>query len=135
MLAHLKTIVGVTGGTLVALWASVGLAMQVLLMLMALDIASGIIAAWMGKRLDSDTGWRGVGRKALTLGVVTMAAVIEPAVDLPLAQWVAGFYAAVEALSVAENAAVAGVPVPEFLRDALTQWRRLTEGQHAVRRP
>lgn len=134
-MAHLKTVIGGGIATLVALWASIGVAMQILLLLMALDLASGIVAAWLGKRLDSNTGWRGVGRKVLTLGVVTMAAVIEPVARVPLAEWVAGFYAVIEAISVLENTAVAGVPIPRVLREALRQWQELIPEPHRERPP
>lgn len=129
MLAHLKTGLGVAMGAIAALWLSLGLSVQILVLLIALDLVTGMFVAWAGKRLDSATGWRGVSKKALTLGVVAAAAVVDPVIDLPLAEFVAGFYAAIEALSVLENAAVAGVPVPAFLRDALVQWQRLIEGR------
>ncbi len=126
---HIKHVAGAALGAASALWLSLGVSVQILILLIVLDLATGMAAAWAGKRLDSDTGWRGVSRKALTLGVVAAAAVVDPVIDLPLAEFVAGFYAAVEALSIIENAAVAGVPVPAFLRDALVQWQRLAEGR------
>lgn len=134
MLAHLKTGLGVAMGAIAALWLSLGVSVQILVLLIALDLVTGMFAAWAGKRLDSATGWRGVSKKALTLGVVAAAAVVDPVIDLPLAEFVAGFYAAVEALSIIENAAVAGVPVPSVLRDALTQWQRLVESRDRERR-
>lgn len=133
MLVHLKYAAGALTGGIAALWLSLGVSVQILVLLIAIDIVSGLIAAWSGRRLDSDVGWRGVSRKAITLGVVAAAAVVDPVIDLPLAQFVSGFYAAIEALSIVENAAVAGVPVPAFLRDALVQWQRLAEGAERVR--
>ncbi len=128
MLVFLKGAAGTVAGAVAALWLSVGAAVQVLLLLMAIDLVSGLVAAWAGRRLESRTGWRGLSRKMLTLGMVAMAAVVEPVVKLPLAQFVGGFYAAIEALSIAENAAVAGVPVPSVLRDALVRWQEATGG-------
>lgn len=131
---HIKHVAGAALGAASALWLSLGVSVQILVLLIALDLVTGMVAAWAGKQLDSSTGWRGVSKKALTLAVVAMAAVVEPAVGLPLAEFVAGFYAAVEALSIAENAAVAGVPVPSFLREALVQWQRLVEGREGAGR-
>lgn len=126
---YLKHAAGVITGGIAALWLSLGVSVQILVLLIALDLVTGIIAAWAGRRLDSATGWRGVSRKCLTLGVVAAAAVVDPVIDLPLAEFVAGFYATIEGLSILENAALAGVPVPAFLRDALVQWQRLAEGR------
>jgi toxin secretion/phage lysis holin len=122
-------------------WASLVGVVQVLLLLMALDIATGMAAAFVQRRLNSAVGWRGVSRKAVTLGVVTAAVVVEPVLGgAPVASVVAGFYAAVEALSILENAGRADVPVPGVLREALTRLQAQAEeparagsGQTAVR--
>jgi toxin secretion/phage lysis holin len=109
-------------------WASLVGVVQVLLLLMALDIATGMAAAFAQQRLNSAVGWRGVSRKAVTLGVVTAAVVVEPVLGgAPVASVVAGFYVAVEALSILENAGRADVPVPGLLRQALTRLQAQAE--------
>jgi toxin secretion/phage lysis holin len=95
---------------------------------MALDVATGMAAAFVQRTLNSAVGWRGVSRKAVTLGVVTAAVVVEPVLGgAPVASVVSAFYAAVEALSILENAGRADVPVPGVLRDALTRLRAQAE--------
>ena len=126
----LRITLGLVGTGVAAVWGSIGVLVQVLLILMAIDFATGLIAAWMARELDSWVGWRGLGRKMLTLGVVACAAIVEPVVGgIPVAQAVAGFYAMTEVLSVIENAARSGVPIPKILRDALVKARNDTEGQ------
>lgn len=114
---------GAATGALFGLWMGLDVAVRVLVLLMGLDIATGLAAAFASKTLDSRAGWRGMSRKVVTLGVVGAAAVIDPHVSVPLTQIVAGFYAASELTSLAENAALAGVPIPRALREALRQWQ------------
>lgn len=126
---RLRLTAGVVGGFICVAWASLSLAVQILLILMALDILTGMTAAGIEKRLDSSVGWKGVCRKAITLAIVWAATVAEPMLGgLPAGQAVAGFYVAVEALSIVENAVVAGVPVPNVLHEALTKLREQTGG-------
>jgi toxin secretion/phage lysis holin len=92
-------------------------------------VAAGIAAAFTAGALNSSIGWRGIGKKVLTILIVVMAKVAEPLVNnIPLANAVAGFYAAIEALSIMENALQAGVPAPAFLREALVKVRDTTGG-------
>lgn len=111
--------VKLAAGALAALWGGLPVLVQVLVILMALDIATGLLAAFVNRELSSDVSFRGVARKAIVLLVVAGTAWIEPAVGLPVGQAVAGFYAAHEGLSLIENVTRAGLPVPQVLRDAL----------------
>jgi len=113
-----------------AWWVGLGVVLQVLLVLMGLDLATGMAAAFVARNLDSGVGWRGVVRKALTLAVVAVGNSIEPLIasglgspglNIPLGEAVCLYFAAVESLSVCENAVRAGVPVPRVLRDALVK--------------
>ncbi len=106
---------------LAALWGGLPVLVQVLIGLMALDIATGLLAGFINRELSSDVSFRGMARKAVVLLVVAGGAWIEPAVGLPVGQAVAGFYAVHEGLSLIENTARAGLPVPEVLRDALAK--------------
>lgn len=121
-------------GALFGLWVGLDVAVRVLVLLMALDIVTGLAAAFAARAIDSRTGWRGISRKCVTLGIVAAAAVLDPHVGVAATQVVAGFYAAIELTSLIENAALAGVPVPAGLRDALVQWQRLT-GERSSRDP
>lgn len=111
-----------------AFWASLGLALQALVLLMTLDLASGLLAALYEGKLDSRVGRRGLTRKLMVLVVIGTFAVLQPSFGgVPLAQWGAGFYAVIEALSVLENAIRCGVPVPSFVRDHLAALRTRVE--------
>lgn len=117
----------VTTAVAVAFWASLGLAVQALLLLMGLDLLTGLLAARVEQALSSKVGWRGIVRKCLTLAIVAAAAIFTPILAnvhptlgaVPVAAAVAVYFAIVEFLSVIENADRIGVPVPSWLRDAL----------------
>ncbi|GIV73542.1 MAG: hypothetical protein KatS3mg049_2098 [Caldilinea sp.] len=81
----------------------------------------GFLAAYVTQRLSSQVSFRGMAKKALVLLLVGAAAALTPVVGAPLADAVAGFYVVHEIVSIIENAAVAGLPVPQVLRDALAR--------------
>lgn len=128
-------VIGIVGSTLAGIWGQAGIMLQALLLMMLLDIVSGMVAAWGQKALDSNVGWAGVRKKLLMLSLVVAAAIIQPVLAqavgarVPLAEAAAGFLCAVEGLSVIENAARAGVPVPAFLREALVRLRNTGDAQ------
>lgn len=111
--------VKLAAGALAALWGGLPVLMQVLIGLMALDIATGMLAAFVNRELSSDVSFRGMARKAIVLLVVAGGVWLEPVTGLPVGQAVAGFYAAHEGLSVIENVTRVGLPVPQVLRDGL----------------
>ena len=102
-----------------ALWCSTPPLLQLLLTLMVIDMLTGILAAIYNRELDSSISFRGVCKKAIALLVVAAGAALEPNVGLPVADTIAGFYCAGELISVIENAARAGLPVPDIVRDVL----------------
>lgn len=111
-----------TAGALVAAWwAGLPLLVQVLIGMMILDIAAGVLAAYIAQELSSRVSFRGMAKKAMVLVLVGAASWVEPAVGVPLASAVAGFYIVHELMSLLENAAAAGLPVPDVLRDALAR--------------
>lgn len=126
----LKIALGIIGATIAGLWGGLTVMVQILVILMVLDIATGLLAATVAKVLDSSVGFRGMCRKAIVLLVVTAAAALSSILgDLPLAEIVAGFYCAVEGLSIMENAARAGVPIPKVLKEALIKLKQSGEGE------
>lgn len=102
--------------------------------LMTADYLSGVAAAFVGKSpksvkgwLSSDAGWRGLTRKALMVGVVCLAYVLDWFANEGNAMFataVTWFYIGNEGLSLLENLALAGVPVPKKLSDLLEKVAR-----------
>ena len=113
--------------TLVAgIWGGLIAMVQLLLILMLIDIASGILGAAQRGELSSQCSFAGMTKKAMTLLIVAACGAIECYVpesigQVPLQAAVAGFYCAGEVLSILENAVEAGLPVPQVIRDALAK--------------
>ena len=100
-----------------------------LLILMMVDFVSGLLAAFVSKTLSSTVSWAGIGRKALTLLVIAGATLVEPLVDgVPVSRLVTTFYLVSESLSILENAARAGVPIPQVLKLSLAKTREAAGG-------
>lgn len=115
----LKSIVGFVA----ALWASLHPLMQLLLICQALDIATGVLVAIVKKRVCSKASYRGITKKVLELLMVALAAAVDNALNLGnvLPNFVAGFYAAHEAISIMENASESGLPIPAKLKAVFRQ--------------
>ena len=95
-----------------------------LVILMSLDYISGVMCAVVDKKLSSAIGFRGICKKVLILMLVGVANIIDVHVvgtGSALRGAVVCFYLANEGLSLLENAAHIGLPIPDGLREALAQ--------------
>ena len=98
--------------------------MIALIVLMILDYISGVMCAVVDKKLSSAIGFIGICKKALILMMVGVAHVIDLYVvgtGSALRGAVICFYTSNEGLSLLENAAHIGLPIPDKLRDILSQ--------------
>lgn len=111
--------VGTCGVALLGGWDSI---LQALVAMMILDYITGVSAAFSTNRLDSKIGLQGIIRKVTMLLVVVMAGFLDLALGMqdPLLRTVViMFFIANEGLSMLENAAAIGVPIPKRLVEAL----------------
>lgn len=118
-LALAKTVLGGLFGVLAAAWFGLGPVAHLLGVLMVADVVTGVLVALNRGELSSSASFKGMTKKAAALVLFGLAwfAETELALGFPLAEVVAGFYCATEALSIFENAAALGLPVPQQLRD------------------
>lgn len=94
------------------------------MLLMGIDIATGLLAAAIAKNVSSTTAYEGMVRKAIMLLLVGLGVILEPyAQEVPLGKMLALSFTIVEVLSIVENAARAGVPIPNALREFLVKLR------------
>lgn len=95
--------------------------LHLLLLLMALDIITGVFKAWKNENLWSRKSLFGYARKVLVLVVIILANVIDQILGLQGAVTYATvlFYIANEGLSILENLAQVGVLVPNNLAKKL----------------
>ena len=95
-----------------------------LIVLMSLDYISGVMCAIVDRKLSSAIGFRGICKKVLILMLVGVANIVDVHVvgtGSALRGAVISWYLSNEALSLFENAAHIGLPVPDPLKNALAQ--------------
>ena len=98
--------------------------MIALIVMMTLDYISGVMCAIIDKKLSSAVGFKGICKKVFILMLVGVAHIIDLHVvgtGSALRGAVICFYMSTEGLSLLENAAHIGLPIPDKLRDILTQ--------------
>ena len=98
--------------------------MIALIVLMILDYISGVMCAVVDKKLSSAIGFKGICKKVFILMLVGVAHVIDLYVvgtGSALRGAVVCFYMSNEGLSLLENAAHIGLPVPDKLKEILSQ--------------
>ena len=105
----------------------------VLLAVMTLDYLTGILCGIMGKSqktehggLSSSTAFTGLLKKLLIIAIVSLAYLLDHAVTLNVGVQFAAvsgatclWFIASEGISIVENAAQMGVPIPKALKQAL----------------
>ena len=95
-----------------------------LIAVVAIDYLTGVMCAVIDKKLSSEVGAKGIFKKVLIFALVGVAHMIDSQVigtGSTLRTAVIFFYLSNEGISVVENAARLGVPVPDKLRDILAQ--------------
>lgn len=116
--------IAVIGTVITALMGGWDTALKILVVLMVVDYMSGFLAAYKLKKVNSDVMFWGGVRKGVVFIVVIIAVLVDELVNngLPIMRTlVLYYYIAREALSVTENFALLGVPLPQQLVDVLTQ--------------
>lgn len=122
----LHAVVAALGTASTYLWGGWDAVLLALVVLASLDYVSGVIAAWNRRELDSRVGSRGIARKVGMFVVVAVANIIDQTgvVGEPILRTVTTWwYIGNEALSIIENLADIGVPIPERLLSALASLR------------
>ena len=122
--------IAAVGGVCAFFWGGMDNLLIALLVFAAVDYATGVLAAIIQKKLNSQIGFKGIAKKVLMFLIVGVANII----DVRLIQTGSGFrtatilfYIANEGVSLLENAARCGLPVPKRLKDILTQLHEKSE--------
>ena len=86
-----------------------------LVVFVAVDYVTGLMAAAVEKKLSSGVGFRGIFKKIVDTHIIRNGSAVRTAVIF--------FYLSNEGISILENAARIGLPVPEKLKGVLAQLR------------
>ena len=103
-----------------------------LVVFMAADYITGIMCAVSDKKLSSEVGFKGICRKVLILMLVGIANLLDVQVigtGAVLRTAVIFFYLSNEGVSLLENAAHLGLPIPEKLKAILAQLHDRAESE------
>ena len=95
-----------------------------LLVFVVLDYVTGVMCAIEDRKLSSEVGFKGICRKVLIFAMAGIGHVLDTHIigtGSVLRTAVIFFYLANEGLSLTENAAHLGLPIPEKLKDVLEQ--------------
>lgn len=106
-------------------------AMQCLLIAIALDYLSGLIKAYNTKVLSSKIGFRGLLKKIGILFLVMLAVVIDRVTGESgaIRTLVIYYFVANEGLSIIENLGQAGLPIPKVIKNALKALKEQSNGK------
>lgn len=95
-----------------------------LIVFVVVDYLTGVMVAVIGHRLSSQVGFHGIARKVVIFFLVAVGCVIDSLViqnGNVIRTAVIFFYLSNEGISILENVALMGLPVPQKLRDVLEQ--------------
>lgn len=115
----------VTISVVVAYWAAVSAPMQVLLVVMLVDYMTGLAAAFILREASSDKGLRGLLKKMLIILPLILCQYVEAKLGINTGIDKVGAVAYIinEMVSIIENLARCGVPIPVTMVERLLKVR------------
>lgn len=128
----IDSIAGAVGAVLGFMYGEVTGLFWALIAFMALDYITGVVVAIIEKRLSSEVGFRGLAKKFLILVFVAVGHIADTYIlgGTPAAMSaVMLFYMANEGISIIENAAALGLPVPKKLTNIMEQIKNKSESE------
>lgn len=128
----IKAISAAVGGVVGFLFGQLNGLFWAVIALMAIDYVTGVIVAVLDKKLSSEVGFRGLVKKLFILVLIAVGHILDAYIigqGAAVMTAVMLFFAANEGISILENAAALGLPVPKKLREVLDQLKRESEGE------
>ena len=95
-----------------------------LLVFITIDYVTGIVCAISDHKLSSEVGFKGIAKKVMIVLLVGVAHLLDKYVfgEVGVVRTaVIFYYISIEGISVLENAAHLGLPIPQKLKDVLIQ--------------
>jgi len=118
----LKFLVAIGGSIVSYLYGSFDSILMIFTILVAIDYVSGILASGFEGKLSSQIGYKGIAKKIMIFALIAVAHFVDQLVgnNHLIRDATIFFYMANEILSIIENASRLGIPVPDFLKKAVT---------------
>ena len=114
------------GGALGAVMGGFDGFLYALVVFVVVDYATGLMAAAVEKQLSSEVGFKGIFKKVVIFCLVAVGHIVDTHIignGSVLRTAVIFFYLSNEGISILENAARIGLPIPEKLKSVLEQLR------------
>ena len=107
-----------------------------LIVFVVVDYVTGFMCAIAEKRLSSEVGAKGIMKKVVIFALVAVGHIIDTVIlkgagGSTFRTMIIFFYLANEGLSITENAARLGLPVPEKLKTVLEQLKEEKNDENA----
>lgn len=116
---------GIFGGVISFAFGAPDIVFFALIACMVIDFLSGITNAIIATELDSSLCARGIAKKIYILLLVAVAHIVDTVLGVHAAMMtVEFFYIANEIISITENAAKIGLPIPQALINILAQLKQ-----------
>ncbi|WP_186422582.1 phage holin family protein [Lacrimispora celerecrescens] len=112
------------GGSLGAVLGGFDGFLYALIVFVVVDYMTGVMVGILNKELSSQIGFRGIFKKVVIFSLVAVAHIIDTNViqnGSVLRTTVIFFYLSNEGISILENAALIGLPIPKKMKDVLEQ--------------
>jgi len=132
------SILGIIGSGIACLLGGWDMALQTLVLFMAIDYITGLIVAGVFKKskktdtgaLQSGAGFKGLCKKGMTLFIVLIATRLDLMIGSNfIRNAVVIGYIANESISIVENAGLMGLPVGKVLTNAIDVLQKKEEGE------
>lgn len=130
------TTVGIMGSFIAGLFGGWDAALVTLIIFMSIDYFTGLIVAGVfhaspkteSGALQSNTGWKGLCKKGMTLLIVLVAVRIDLTIGTSyIRDCVCIAFATNELISITENAGLMGVPIPSVITKAIDVLKNKSE--------
>jgi len=139
MRVYFCTAAGLVGGLIASLFGGWDIALQTLILFMAIDYFSGLVVAGVFRKspktesgsLESRAGFKGLCRKCAVLCLVLMAHYLDLVIGADFARDAVciGFIVN-EGLSILENVGLMGITYPDVIKRALEVLSKKADGQN-----
>ena len=104
------------------IYSGVDSIMGIVLVFIAIDYLTGILAAIYTKTLSSEIGYKGIIKKVGILCIIAAGHLLGQSIGVEtIRSLVIGFYIANEGISILENTGRMGIPYPNKIMEVLSQ--------------
>ena len=124
ILTNIQLIFTAIGGYLGYILGGLDGFLYALIAFVVIDYITGLMAAIVEQKLSSEIGFKGIFKKVLIFTMVAIGNILDNKIigdGSAIRTAVIFFYLSNEGISIIENSVTIGLPVPQKLKDILTQ--------------